>query len=232
MKEEMENDLLIANSKRNNCIIITSIIDPTDYPLWYCRVRSVYSKEERFVQTIETIQSIRKYMKDVDIFLVECSPESSMIESLSGMVDGFVNMHPNDVIRNKLNKGIGEAVMLLHGIDKFVTEHHRNIFKISGRYLLNDAFDMNLFENDRITAKLSNEWGCGGMCTYFYKVPQNELSYFKECLLGHINDHNDSNNEIIENYLRYKIGEDKIKNVHPYIGVTKRPSTSLEELLS
>lgn len=216
----------------NKCIIITSIIEPTDNPLWYCKVRSVYSKEERFNQTVETIQSIRKYMKDIDIFLVECSPHSEMIDSLEGMVDGLVNMYPNEFIRNRLNKGVGEAVMLLNGINCFVKDYHSDMYKISGRYLINHMFDLAQFEDERITAKLSNEWGCGGMCTYFYKVPKNELLFFKQCLMDHISDHNDLNNEIIENYLRYKIGEGKIKNVYPYIGVTKRPSTSVEEILS
>jgi glycosyltransferase involved in cell wall biosynthesis len=56
-----------------NLFIITSVINTPNKPLSYISTRSVYSREERFNQTQITIISIRKYIPDCFIFLVECT---------------------------------------------------------------------------------------------------------------------------------------------------------------
>ena len=43
-----------------DCIIITSVVQTTNKPLSYSETRSIYSHQQRFEQTLETIESIRK----------------------------------------------------------------------------------------------------------------------------------------------------------------------------
>ena len=43
-----------------NLIIITSILNPINKPLDYCNKRTIYSIEERYQQTIITINSIKE----------------------------------------------------------------------------------------------------------------------------------------------------------------------------
>jgi hypothetical protein len=44
----------------NNLVFISSIINTPNIPLSYTNVRSVFSHEERFIQTKKTIETIKK----------------------------------------------------------------------------------------------------------------------------------------------------------------------------
>ena len=57
----------------HNLVVITSIINTPNNPLSYTENRSVYSREERYIQTQNTIVSIKKHIPDCAILLVECS---------------------------------------------------------------------------------------------------------------------------------------------------------------
>ena len=57
-----------------NITLITSIIDTPNLPLSYTNCRSVFTKQQRFEQTQNTIASIREKIPDNKIILIECSP--------------------------------------------------------------------------------------------------------------------------------------------------------------
>ena len=57
----------------NNLVLITSVINTPDKPLSYSKVRSVFTREERYEQTKKTIQSIKENIPDYKIMIVECT---------------------------------------------------------------------------------------------------------------------------------------------------------------
>lgn len=128
-------------------IIITSVINITDKPLSYTNTRSIYSHEERFKQTMETINSIKQYYKDYYIILVEGTELSSLWEDIIiNNVDYYYNIsntHYKKYI-DSLSKGLGEVSILL----AYLTSNHfiknkdniNSISKLSGRYKLTNDF--------------------------------------------------------------------------------------------
>ena len=44
----------------SNLVLITSVINTPNLPLSYSKVRSVFTREERFEQTKKTVESIKK----------------------------------------------------------------------------------------------------------------------------------------------------------------------------
>ena len=80
-----------------DCIIITSVVQTTDKPLTWSKSRSIYSHQQRFEQTLETIESVRKNMPDIHILLIECSPPSEWMDILKSKVDQFINLEFNEI---------------------------------------------------------------------------------------------------------------------------------------
>lgn len=129
------------------CFIITSVINFTNrFVADHGVVKynngtnvSVFDSETRLNQTLETIESIKEKMPNARIFLHEKSDlENNYISILKSKVDRLYCHHSS--IDKNLFKSIPEA-MLLHKIfsNKKLKEYDF-IFKISGRYKLNDNF--------------------------------------------------------------------------------------------
>jgi hypothetical protein len=156
-----------------NITLITSIIDTPNAPLSYIKTRSVFSKEERFEQTKKTILSIREKIPNNKILLIECSLLTSeerdyFIEN----VDYFLNVYDtdnNDIINRMftISKSMGEgtitAIALQHIFNNNIDFDF--LYKISGRYWLNDNFNYNLFDNNLscihyIDDNLNNAFTC------------------------------------------------------------------------
>ena len=55
-----------------NLVLITSIINTPHCPLSYSKIRSVFSREQRFNDTKETIKSIKEKIPNCKIIIVEC----------------------------------------------------------------------------------------------------------------------------------------------------------------
>jgi hypothetical protein len=144
----------------SDIVLITSVIHTGVMPWSYAKDRSVFSPEERFRQTLETIESVRKFLPEAGILLVECSPltedETQLFQS---RVDFFINVYENEEIRNAClytkSKGIGEAMKTRFAIDYIVNKGigFRRLFKLSGRYLLTQDFQEKLFALDTFTFK-------------------------------------------------------------------------------
>lgn len=162
-----------------DCVIITSIIETTSLPLSYSDIRSVYSHQQRFEQTLETIDSVRKYLPGTTIVLVECSPESEYMRCIREKVDVFINQYPNDKIRNGTHKGLCEAELMMKVFESFDLTEYRYIFKISGRYKLLDTFDINEWIVDKPVGCFTYNYSGPSIHTFFYKFTPREIDTLK-----------------------------------------------------
>jgi hypothetical protein len=140
----------------NNVFIVISAIG-NDY--------GIFSYSERLNQLIETIESINKYAFNSDIILCEVSeerlPESDLkfLESIVTKViyhnhDKYVNFlkyNSKDPSPNKFEKKtVGEiqaTIALLEYLQK-QNKQYKRVFKIAGRYKLNENFNLQEYENE------------------------------------------------------------------------------------
>ena len=158
-----------------NLVLITSVICITNTPLSYTNIRSVFTHEERFEQTVKTIQTIREKIPNSKIFIVECSPlNDEYNEYLIKNSDYFLNLYTNESIRNKtcgISKSLGEGIMTMYAIEYIQNNNinYDNFFKITGRYWLSDNFNYNNFYNNEIVIHYINN-DINNTCTSLYKL--------------------------------------------------------------
>ena len=182
-----ENNYTIKNNINNylNCIIITSKIIVSNHKLSYIDHRSIYSKEERLEQTINSINSIKKYFSNYYIILVDNSKlDDESFNKLNIYVDKFINISDNleynyftDV---DIQKGAGDLYQFNIGLKYLIDNNLKfnNIFKLSGRYLINSSFNINNFNNNynvfkKNTEILDREY----IFTCFFKICFNDIEY-------------------------------------------------------
>lgn len=141
-----------------HCFIVTSAINSRF---------GVYKPAERLAQTIYTVESIRKFVPDAKIVIMEVtgvpiSQEQSDI--LSSVCDVFLDFTDEkevqtlyastdnwDVVKNGTEiMCFGRALKLLQEDGEF--DDVSRIHKLSGRYLINEKFDLSVYEKypDRI----------------------------------------------------------------------------------
>ena len=177
--------------------MITSIINCTSNPLSYYHIRSVFDTYARFEHTLKTINSVRKNIPNAIIVFLECSDLSGENEGIENeireKVDYFYNFYSNVDIREAVNsplKGYGEANLLLAGLnelEKFPEIHYKNIFKLSGRYYLNDNFNIRDFDNE-FNNFINWDNSCYSYCTIFYKIVYYDVRLYKDALSLMISD--------------------------------------------
>lgn len=168
--------------------VVLSMINPGEHPLSYTKVRSVFSAEQRFNQTLESIASIRKFMPKATILLVECSILSQeQIALLQKSVDYFVYLVNDESIAHCIlteKKGQGEAYQTLCAV-KYIQENKipfRRLFKLSGRYSLNDEFKEQNFSLDVFTFKQRVQQSTPSHSTVLYSVPCELFDYYSQCV--------------------------------------------------
>jgi len=158
-----------------NIVVITSVINIPDKPFSYTSTRSIFSKDERFEQTKYTISNLRNKIPCSKILLVECSElNEEETQYISENVDYFINLYGDPSIENDvfgLSKSMGENVLLLNAIDYLNKNNikYENFFKMSGRYWLNDNFDYEKYNNDKINYS-SHKYNDDDVFTSFYKL--------------------------------------------------------------
>lgn len=171
-----------------NLVFINSIIDPPNHIPYSWEIgkkipRSIFSKDERFEQTKNTIKSVKNKIPNSKIILVECSKLSNDENNyFINNVDYFINLFDikdNDYITTKIygDKGYGERNMTIEAI-KYIIDNNinfDNFFKISGRYLINDCFNYDFYNNNNniFITSLNHTW----CTTYIYKL--NKISVNK-----------------------------------------------------
>lgn len=165
------------NSKRD-LFIITSCIYPCDKPLSYSAVRSIYTPEERLEQTLKTIQSVRK--KCPNAYIILCDNGIKRPDNLDG-VNIFKYLGDKPKYRktaDSTNKSLGETLMIVSCWKKLILYRWNRIYKLSGRYWLNDNFNTANYDVDafcflHLTEKVvgNRSYVKGTHCTRLYSLP-------------------------------------------------------------
>jgi mannosyltransferase OCH1-like enzyme/glycosyltransferase involved in cell wall biosynthesis len=182
---------------KKNIIMITSIINCTNNPLSYYHTRSVFDIHTRYEQTLHTIKSVREKIPNAVIIFLECSDlsgENEVFENdIREVVDYYYNFYEVSDIRDAVNsplKGYGEANLLLAGLEKIKENrelNYKNIFKLSGRYYLNDDFNIRDFNNE-FNNFIPWDNSCYSYCTIFYKIVYYDVDLYRHALLTMLSD--------------------------------------------
>lgn len=143
-----------------NLVLINSKIITSTNSFSYTSTRSIYTPSERLEQTINTINSVKKNIPDYFIILIDNSNfNETVVSVLHNSVDLFINPKDsnldNDTDVNP-TKAIGELAQLLYAIP-FIENlkiEWSNLFKICGRYVLNENFQYSNFDNNDNIFKL------------------------------------------------------------------------------
>jgi len=221
----------------SNIILITSKIIVSDNSLSNVQNRSVYSTETRYSQTIESIESIRKYIPNVCIFLIDNSHFNDkhiyMYNKLYELCDFFINPYKNIDLDYYTNvnkyKSIAEGYQIIYFLDVFnqLKIKYNNFFKISGRYYINNSFNINnylsndiIFSNDKSLVYLF-------YYTCFYKISSdNFYMYLNAYKIIYLNR---DNTEFVERDIEYILPKlIKLENIKliTELGITQRISIS------
>ena len=145
--------------------IITSKIIVSNNKLSYTNCRSIYTVDERFKHTIETINSIKKNINNSLICLIDNSKlNNKMNEILSKNVDYFIDRAKVNSVKNidyftdeSSCKGTGEMhqfEIALNYLKKNISDiNDYQIFKITGRYKIKNNIDVDNFINEKFVFK-------------------------------------------------------------------------------
>jgi hypothetical protein len=143
--------------------LIPSVISPTNQPLTYNTVRSVFSEDERLRQTVMTVACIDKICSaDSTIFLIDNSANwkdyqqfFSYQKNLSfiSILKFFPNIHT--IINCHPNKSLGESLLLTNFLTEFKEELKQyDVFvKLVGRYFLDSSFNTEILNKSNIFFK-------------------------------------------------------------------------------
>jgi hypothetical protein len=143
------------NITNKNIVLVTSKIKVSSNPFSYVKKRSFYSVQERMAQTMNTIRSIRKYIPDSYIILIDNSIFNYFeIQLLETLTDTFINI-TNDNVLNYFTdvfeyKAFGDISQQIAFLSLFLREDIsciQNFFKITGRYEINEHFDYSKYNN-------------------------------------------------------------------------------------
>ena len=147
-----------------HCFVVTSAINSKF---------GVYSPEERLAQTVITLQNIRFKVPDAKIIVMECAGtpitenQSNVLENNSDLLLDFSNdpdVHAIyqsdnwDVVKNSTEiMCFGRTLRMCQDDGDF--DGYNRIHKMSGRYVLNDDFNLDVYEqcHDRIIIGPKNQ---------------------------------------------------------------------------
>lgn len=176
-----------------NFVMISSLIKTTNNALSYSVTRSVYTHEERFTQTLRTISSVRKYIPNSRICLIDCSPfTEDENNQLKIACDYFINLYDDEkthhIMRYGNSKSLAEATQT-HAVIQFIRNNHiqmKNFIKITGRYELNSEFNYALYDNEKNVGRIHPDVA-NYMLTSFYKLRPDALEWLNEMILNETN---------------------------------------------
>lgn len=129
---------------------------------------SVYTEEERFKQTIETLNSIDKYCPNNQVFIFDSSPERPNVEYFQELSDrGAIVFYTGDEPDVKKfsqlgQRSIAECITFIYFLSWFKQQDFKakRIYKLSGRYRLNDNFVVNddSYKDAFVFSKALDSW--------------------------------------------------------------------------
>jgi len=143
-----------------HCFIVTSAVNSRF---------GVYTPEQRLQQTIDTVNSIRKYVPDAEIVIMEVTGTDLKPEQAQALEDAcniFIDLtdEPDvrqmytstenwDIVKNGTEiMCFGRALKLLKESGDLDT--YDRVHKMSGRYVINDQFDLSLYEAQDVVNKI------------------------------------------------------------------------------
>ena len=160
------DSLFLGNYIENLIIITSKIIVNQKIGYTYTSKRSIANSEERLKDTINTIKSVRDKFKhkNYKILLIDNSEfNNDYFEKINKNVDIFLHRNIIPHIDNYTDfskiKGLGEAKQQ-QVVNNWVINNKitfKNLFKISGRYILNDNFKYENYDNNKCNFKLAVE---------------------------------------------------------------------------
>ena len=139
-----------------NLVLITSVVNTPNLPLSYSKIRSVFTREERFLQTKKTIESIKEKIPDYKIMIVECTDFTDEEKSyFKNECDYILNLWDKKELHSNifgLSKSLGEGTMTIEALKyiQYKKIEYENLFKICGRYSLNNEFNYNIYNNNKL----------------------------------------------------------------------------------
>ena len=218
---------------KKNIVIITSKIYTSNNSFSYVNNRSIYTKDERLSQTINTINSIRNKIPDSYIILFDNSEmNNNEYDLLYNQIEQFINITDDGELNYYTNeyeyKAFAEIFQMLKLYDVFLkkidSKMINHFFKITGRYILNDKFNYNNYDNDKNIFK--RDYSLCHMKYYytcFYKIGKNFLHEYFKILLETFNckDYyiNKNLEEIIPEVINYNFTEFQELGITQYISV-------------
>lgn len=214
------------------CFIITSVISPwNDEPFGYSAKRTIYDAQQRYEQTLSTINSIRKYNgDDVTIWLLEGGKTIDTQEFENCGVRVF-NVSRIKYIKKAVmsnSKAWGEASMMMYALPFMIKEKFDLFFKISGRYSLNEHFDICQWSLTNISGK--DIYGDKQeLSTRLFCIPKHQIFNFYKALLSRWWKLKGSGT-VYENYLVRHIGPENISWINP-IGVEGKIGVSGKKVI-
>jgi len=192
---ENKNDSQITSNifaEDVNVVMITSKIYVSSTPFSYIKSRSIYTKEERFNQTFDTIRSIRQYIPNSFIILYDNSHfTNTEYHEIKNVVDCFINHHNDETVNyltnHSIHKVFGE-ISHTYKILKYLNTYYRgmkikNVFKITGRYVIDNRFQYSQYDNEETIFK-RNELVIDRAYyfTCFYKIGSAKIDFFNEIM--------------------------------------------------
>lgn len=176
--------------KNQALCLITSVIKTPPLPLSYTNTRSVFTPEERYNQTINTIESVRNKIPGVIICLVECSDiDPQHLLEITSRVDYFLNIFDNAELRTRVyspSKSMGEGTMTIAALN-YIREQsiqYTSFYKLSGRYSLADSFIPE--EHPLVVKPISGN--IHNVSTLFFKLNKESVQDFYTFLVSHESD--------------------------------------------
>jgi hypothetical protein len=166
MKFTHVNELKPEDIKTTESSIIF-FVSSAIYP--FCQTH--FTPAERLKQTVETMESIRRFVPDAVIIMTEASPlQEDDLKTLSPYVDNLVSFANHDM--KSLGKNSGEKYMSFFLSNVLQNCVFRKMYKLSGRYFLLDGFQDSDFSDEKITLRRAT-WKPERLCmiTVMYCVP-------------------------------------------------------------
>lgn len=137
--------------------------------------KGVYNTQERFDQTIKTINSIKGLKLNTYIILCDNSHISNNYkDELLKNVDLFIQC--NNSMDNKSYSESQQMIQIIENINKL---KYDVFFKISGRYFLKNDFDFNQYNNDKINFREFNYNGRLCYSTVLYSFSKKHEQFMK-----------------------------------------------------
>lgn len=183
--------------------------------------KGIYSMQERFEQTIETIDSIKRL--DLGAYIILCDNSDILNEhkyELTNIVDLFISGN-----NSMDDKSYSESQQIIQIIDNIKNLEYDVFFKISGRYFLKDDFDIGKYLNDEINFREFNYDGRFCYSTVLYSFSKRHEDFMKSNYERFIIDRNSVD---IETGL-YNMMNSVVKKIE-YLGVAGNIAPSGEYL--